>query len=322
MTQNQINWDDTLGNELNEIPWLENDPLSKTLLESVYNYRPSDEPPNILRIRRTLAIVPIRITKHFIENNQEHTYTLADKTLLARQANFASRTQFYFTLFNWWQHHLQNQQSPEFITEANYINLFAPLYAQQLEGPLRFELAVFIDIIKSYVDGYGNWHEILYSRGSDDEPQYVGNMLNMASQQAARMEDELGHILLELGIDWIRQDLPNDWFDEEQISISDFRNAIVHSDYHLDREDDEVQVVFNLPNRTLTKPVLSMIGILHIQLVLMASIEVGVNASLFSAGIVNENIIESFDIVSAYGEGYPPTSEIYEDIRDEFSDLD
>lgn len=137
MTQNQINWDDTLGKELNEISWLENDLLSKTLLEPVYNYRPSkDEPPAIVRIRRTLAIVPIRITEHFIENGQKHTYTLADKTLLARQANFASRTQFYFTLFNWWQERLQSQRPPDFINKANYINLFAPLYVQQLEGPL------------------------------------------------------------------------------------------------------------------------------------------------------------------------------------------
>jgi hypothetical protein len=304
MTQNQIDWDDTLGKELNEIPWLENDPLSKTLLEPVYNYRPSkDEPPDILRIRRTLAIIPLRITEHFIEDNQEQTFTLADKTLLARQANFASRTQFYFTLFNWWQHHLQNQQSPKFINEVNYINLFAPLYAQQLEGPLRFELAVFIDIIKSYVDGYGNWHEILYNRGPNDEPQYVSNMLNMASQQAARIEDELVHILLKLGIDWIRQGLPDEWFDEEQISISEFRNAIAHSDYYLDREDGKVQVIFNLSNHTLIKSVLNIIHILHSQLLLMSSLEIGVNASLFRAGVVNKNIIESFDIVSAYEEG-------------------
>lgn len=147
-------------------------------------------------------------------------------------------------------------------------------------------------------------------------------MLNMASQQAARIEHELGHILLEVGIDWIRQDLPDEWFDEEQISISDFRNAIAHSDYYLDRDDDEIQVVFNLSDRTLTKSVLSIIAILHNQLFLMNSLEIGVNASLFNAAVANENIIESFDIVSAYKEGYPPTSETYEDIKNKFSGLD
>lgn len=248
------------------------------------------------------VLVPLYISKNLSESECR---SLMSDELINYTASFYERSRIYHEFWADWITWFREGQQAGYTTPRAGVHLFAPIYAQELEGPLRYQISALTDILNTYRGEQGDWTERMYD---GDERRYVPSALSDCIQISKQLHgssdnDELNEgfenltaalILLaqheafaeqhEQDINFVTEDHPN---------TGDVRNAIAHANYRLDFEgafeDDERNVIFEVDDQEISLEADGVLLFLGKQLMLAYAISTGITLALFHASIETDS---------------------------------
>lgn len=284
--------------------WMED--VDRDILEPVLEADDGDL-PYLGDMRRSFALLPIYMTKKVIERDPSRVQSLTKDELIDRIPMFVSRRNFYSWNWNEWMESLDRNEDDPYQTAETAFHLFAPIYVQELEGPVRYNLAALIDIIQTFLTGEGDWHQQLYDGG---RKQYFHELLDPAINAARRVEEEGEIDHLRVGLQLLARDeevMDSEQFDLDYLpSLREVRNAIAHADYVFEqRHDGETEVVLFLNGEKVRRPVRGFPRMFHSHLFLVLALTLGVAAACFWAAVHNDRLEKAFKITSAAEWNYP-----------------
>lgn len=310
--------------ELDEISWL--DDVDKTTLRPIYDFQRENENKFEIDSRRSLALLPLWLTKKMGESQPEVLLTLADDELYDKIPMFVARSRLYFQMRDQWVAWINEGTSKEYVSLSNQFHWLAPLYVQELEGPLRYNLSVYIDLIKEEIDNDGNWHRVFYRKSGNEN--YITNIIDQAIDQAERIDNEIGSSYHSTSLKLLNQDrsmyeyLDNVDSGEEQPRLKDLRNSIAHSDYHMKYKDERVLVVFSNERDEWSIDLRKMLNVIGQHMLMMHALSTGIGISMFWVGNYVGEWDQAFSVIDSYSEGYPVApgeglAEKFEDISED-----
>lgn len=255
------------------------------------------------------VLVPLYISKNISESECR---SLMSDELINYTASFYERARIYHSFWSDWITWYREGVRKPYTTPRARVHLFAPLYAQELEGPLRYQISALTDLLNTYRGKRGDWSKRMYD---GDERRYVPSALSDCIQISKQLHnssdnDELNQgfenltsalILLaqhESFADQHEQDLDFDTVVEdhetdEHPNTGDIRNAIAHANYRLDferaLEEDERNVIFELGDEEFSLNADGVLLYLGKQLILSFAISTGVTLALFHASIKTDS---------------------------------
>lgn len=281
--------------------------LDKGPLQPIFNIDYKNDFERDLHVHS--ALVPLYLSR---ELDQDSNNLFESRELTGSIATFYDRSRIYHSLFNnWMSWNLDGRQVP-YATKRAGAHIFAPIYAQELEGPMKYHIATLIHLLDEYRGSEGNWHSRLYD--SDGDIRRFHEMLNTCIQISEQAHNTADNGELNAGIELVTKGLIiisqhqsyaernglGESFDEaldsgefdEHPNASDIRNSFSHADYRLVFEDafelDEENINLGVGNSDIVRPIDSIISYIHRQMSLMYSFITGVTLGLYHISISEE----------------------------------
>jgi hypothetical protein len=247
------------------------------------------------------ALVPIYISKQISESDCESFMT---DELVEYTATFYERSLIYHYFWSaWLEWHHEDLDTP-YTTRRAGIHIFAPIYAQELEGPMRYPitaLTAMLNIFRGYRD---DWRDRLYDDGERRQAASTLDDCIKISQQLHNYSDNpdlnesfeyLSAALIlmaqhesfagkhEQGIDF--PDISDNFNTENHPGTGDIRNAIAHANYRIDFdaafETDEGKMIFELGDQEFSIHINWILTYIGKQLRLSFAISTGITLGLF-----------------------------------------
>jgi hypothetical protein len=297
-----------------EFPWLKEE--HKELLAPSFpaedeKIAPADQ------MTRMFALLPIYVSTTLLERNTEATETLLEGDLIDRVPMFASRG---LTYSRTWDEHISSIRASGETFEANFVNLlhvFAPMYVQQLESPLRYDLAALLDLLKTFHGDEEHWQDRLIPR---DDKQSFRNLLNEVEQHVEHKLPEEQTREVQVGLNFLTFSEENSDYLEEVYdfrlsphpSVSDLRNSFAHSDYNVQLSEQEgigYEVVLypkDTSDDVFRVPLQMMLGIMRQTVEIMSFLSRGMTIALGDIAEAHDMREKSYRITEGVSfEGYP-----------------
>jgi hypothetical protein len=254
------------------------------------------------------ALVPLYLGKN-LDGDSKNSFR--SRELVEYIATFYERSRVYHALFNDWINWIAEGQMKPYTTKRAGIHIFAPIYVQELEGPMRYHVAALNHLLDEFRGEDGDWKNRLYD---SDERRYFGDVLNTCIQISELTHGESEYEELNSGLEFLTQalividqhgkfaeqnelkdsfeePLENSDFDETPIS-SDIRNGFAHANYNLAFDDalqlNEKNIDIELDGKELTKPVNSVISYIHRHMTLIYALSTGVTLALYHISIAED----------------------------------
>lgn len=123
---------------------------------------------------RDTTLVPLYLAKTTSDSSGKG---LLSEELINYTASFYERSWTYHMFWSWWLDNLQDEKGPEFVNYRSTISIFAPIYIQELEGPMRYQISALIHLMDAERGEDPDWHSRLYNDGSR---RYFGSVLSQA----------------------------------------------------------------------------------------------------------------------------------------------
>lgn len=264
-----------------------------------------------------VSLLPIYLSTKLIEHEPEATKTLIHGDLLDRVPMFASRSITYERIWNNQASSIDKQGEDLKVNYVNLFHLFGPIYVQELESPLRYNLAALLDLIKTFNGEEEDWSGRLIPR---DSKQAFRSLLNEVEQQIQHKipEDQRQELLL--AFQYLSFDKTNSDFLEEVVgfrlsphpTVTDLRNSIAHSDYEVrqsSNEDLDYEVVFypkKMSSDIFIVPLRMILNIIHETMTIMAYLSRGMTITLSDIATEHDKESKARRITEAVSfEGYP-----------------
>jgi hypothetical protein len=254
------------------------------------------------------ALVPLYLGKNMDEDDED---SFKSRELVDYIATFYQRSRVYHALFNDWINWVTEGHSKPYTTMRAGIHIFAPIYVQELEGPMRYHVAVLNHLLDEFRGADGDWKTRLYS---GDERRCFGDVLNTCIQISELTHGESEYEELNSGLELLTQGLVlidqhssfagqngledsfeeplnNSDFDETPI-LSDIRNGFAHANYKLNFDDaieqSERKIDVELGGEELTAPVDGVISYIRRQRTLIYALSTGITLALYHISIAEE----------------------------------
>lgn len=254
------------------------------------------------------ALVPVYLGKKFDSDEQN---SFKSRELVDYIATFYERSRVYHALFNDWINWVAEGNVKPYTTKRAGVHIFAPIYVQELEGPVRYHIAALNHLIDDFRGADSDWKTRLYDGG---ERRYFGDVLNTCIQISELTHGESENQELDSGLEYLtkaliligqhesfagrnglkssfEEPLDDTDFDETPIA-SDIRNGFAHANYKLSFDDalelNERNIDIELDGKELTKPVDSIISYIHRQMTLIYALSTGVTLALYHISIAED----------------------------------
>jgi len=254
------------------------------------------------------ALVPLYLGRKLDGDNKN---SFRSRELIDYIATFYERSRVYHALFNDWISWVAEGRVSPFTTKRAGIHIFAPIYVQELEGPMRYHVAALNHLLDEFRGSDGDWNTRLYD---GDERRYFGDVLNTCIQISELTHGVSEYEELNSGLEFLthalilidqhatfanrnglkgtfEESLDNSDFDETPIS-SDIRNGFAHANYKLSFDDalelDERNIDIELDSKELTKSVDSVISYIHRHMTLIYALSTGVTLALYHISIAED----------------------------------
>lgn len=255
------------------------------------------------------SLVPLYLGKNLGTDDQD---LFKSRELTDYVATFYERSRVFHALFNDWINWVAEGDVKPYTTERAGVHIFAPLYVQELEGPMRYHVAALTHLIDDFRGAEGDWKARLYD--DDDERRYFGDVLNTCIQISELTHGESENEELNVGLEYLtqalilidqhetfaaRNDLKDSFeepldhadFDETPIA-SDIRNGFAHANYKLSFDDalelNKKNINLELDGEELTKSVDSVVSYIHRHMTLIYAIMTGVTLALYHISIAED----------------------------------
>lgn len=254
------------------------------------------------------ALVPLYLGKN-LDNGGSDSFN--SKELADYVATFYDRSRVYHALFNDWINWIGEGRVKPYTTKRAGVHIFAPIYVQELEGPMRYQIAALNDLLDEFRGSDGDWRNRLYD---DGERRYFGNVLNTCIQISQLTHGISEYEELNIGLDYLTKALiiidqhdsfakQNDLgggFEEslkgtgfEEIPIaSDIRNGFAHANYKLNFDDalelNEQNIDIELDGKELTQSIAAVISYIQRQMTLIHALSTGVTLALYHISIAED----------------------------------
>ncbi|TKX43856.1 hypothetical protein [Halorubrum sp. ARQ200] len=251
------------------------------------------------------ALVPLYLGKN-LDSSGSNSFN--SEELVNYIATFYERSRVYHSFLNDWLDWASEDQNKPYTTKRAGVHIFAPIYAQELEGPMRYHAAVLNDLLDEFSGSDGDWRNRLYDGG---ERQYFGNVLNTCIQSSQSIHGISEYEELNRGLDFLtkalilidqhssyatqnglgksfEESLNDSDFDETPMA-SDIRNGFAHANYNLNFDDalniNEKNIDVEIDGTKLTKRVESIISYISRHMSLIFAIITGVTLALYHISI-------------------------------------
>jgi len=255
------------------------------------------------------VLVPVYLSKNISES--EYNSLMSDE-LVNYAASFYERSRIYHSFWSDWISWYRDDVQKPYTTARAGIHLFAPIYAQELEGPLRYQISALTDLLNTYRGNHGDWSERMYD---GDERRYVPSALSDCIQISRQLHGSSDNDELNQGFENLTSSLillaQHESFAEQHEQDIDFssvlqehetdnhpntgdvRNAIAHANYYLDFEEafesDERNIVFELGDQEFSLNADGVLLYLGKQLMLSYAISTGITLALFHASLETDS---------------------------------
>lgn len=270
-----------------------------------------------MRLHTDTALVPLYLAK---TTTAEQAQSLISDELINQTATFIERTRFYHQLWNSWMDWLEADNGPTYVSKNTAVHLFAPLYVQELEGPLRYQLATLIDFCGSKQNESNNWKDRLYKK--DNQKKYFPSIQTEAIQKLQQVQgtgetDDLNdgyeHLLTALVLlaqnksfaeDIEPEDGPTslaDMMDGNHPNAGAIRNAIAHADYRVERDGEETKLVLSINGTDYGLYLEPLLLYLNRQFTLIRALSVGVGLGLLYIMLVNDEDNKAGRLLHSFG---------------------
>lgn len=280
--------------------------LDKSPLQPIFDIEYDNDWERELHLHS--ALVPVYLGKNLDGDSQN---SFKSRELVDYVATFYERSRVYHALFNDWLNWVAEGNVKPYTTKRAGVHIFAPIYVQELEGPMRYHVAALNHLLDEFRGVDGDWKTRLYD---DDERRYFGDVLNTCIQISELTHKESKNQELNSGLKYLtkslilidqhesfagRNDLKSSFeeplddtnLDETPIA-SDIRNGFAHANYKLSFDDalelNEGNIDIELDGKELTKSVDSVISYIHRQMTLMYALSTGVTLALYHISIAEE----------------------------------
>lgn len=290
------------------------DQFDKAALQPIFDIEYDNEWEKKLHHHSTL--IPLFLGRTLDSDPQE---IFKSRELVDYIATFYERSRVYHGLFNDWINWIEEGKVTPYTTKRAGVHIFAPIYVQELEGPMRYHIAVLNHLLDDFRGSDGDWNDRLYD---GDERRYFGDVLNTCIQIAELTHDKSENQKLDSGLKYLTQALIlinqhesfaernglqtsfEDILDESDLDetpiTSDIRNGFAHANYKLSFDDafevNEQNIDIELDGKELTKSVDSVIFYIHRQMTLMYALSTGVTLALYHISIA-ENYDDQIEIL-------------------------
>lgn len=280
--------------------------FDKAALQPIFDIEYDSEWERELHIHS--ALVPLWLGRNLDGDDQG---LFKSRELVDYVATFYERSRAYHSLFNNWLGWVAEDNVTPYTTKRAGVHIFAPIYVQELEGPMRYHVATLIHLFDEFRGADGDWKNRLYD---DDERRYFGDILNTCIQISELVHEKSENQELNSGFEYLtkalilidqhetfadrnglkgsfEEPLENTDFDEAPIA-SDIRNAFAHANYKLSFDDafelNEKNINIELDGVEHTKSVESALLYIHRQMTLIYAITTGVTLALYHISLEEE----------------------------------
>jgi len=280
--------------------------IDKAALQPIFDIEYDSEWERELHLHS--ALVPLYLGKNSGSDSQN---SFQSRELTDYVATFYERSRVYHALFNDWINWVAEGEMKPYTTKRAGVHIFAPIYVQELEGPMRYHVAALNHLLDEFRGADGDWETRLYD---GNERRYFGDVLNTCIQISELTHGESQNQELNSGLKYLTQSLilidqhetfadrndlngsfeePLDNTDLDETPIaSDIRNGFAHANYKLCFDDalelNEKNIDIELDGEELTKSVDSVISYIHRQMTLIYALSTGVTLALYHISISEE----------------------------------
>ena len=154
---------------------------------------------------------------------------LRSPVLMERLTFFLSRSMFYSNLYEFWNRNLTASRASTFFSRLNAINVFGPVLLQELEGPLKYELAIIRFLLGIDVGKESDWPGSLIQDPSTGRQHTFGHLFSEIHKNTTRY--------LEL-----RRTMAVFKGTQKKLDFEVLRNALGHSDYWILANGNDLKV--------------------------------------------------------------------------------
>lgn len=268
----------------------------------------------IAKVQKNAVWTPIILTKLITNTDPARVQSLSQGDLIDRLCLHLGQDQLHRSLsVQRIKQEVGKQQDPHYLSKANLLQLLGPLLVQQYEGPLRYELAALMDILKSFRAGQGDWRSELFRSENMAQKEDLESLLIKA-------RGELEAITLAMGNDALLKILNVLMFDEDTYADLDllfvpdffqYRNCLVNADYWIEqRREGKLEVKLFFKNQVLVKPIGTVLTNIHAHLICMSYLAVGLSLATVEAAFANKVSMEkALGLIQTMESGYPPSFE-------------
>ncbi|WP_143420654.1 hypothetical protein [Halorubrum ezzemoulense] len=254
------------------------------------------------------ALVPLYLGKNL---DSDGSRSFKSRELVDYVATFYERSRVYHALFNDWINWIEEGHVKPYTTKRAGVHIFSPIYVQELEGPMRYQVAALNDLLDEFRGSEGDWRSRLYG---DGERRYFGNVLNTCIQISQSAQGVAENEELNSGIEYLTKTLilidQHESFAEENglgssfeealdatdldetPIASDIRNSFAHANYKLSYDDalelNKQNIDIELNGEELTQPIDDVISYIHRQITLMYALSTGVTLALYHISITED----------------------------------
>ncbi|MFC6953504.1 hypothetical protein [Halorubellus litoreus] len=283
------------------------EPLTdKAALQPIFDAEYDNEWEKELHL--SAALVPLYLGKNL---DSDGAKSFKSKELVDYIATLYERSRVYHAFFNDWTDWVSEGRRKPYTTKRAGIHIFAPIYVQELEGPMRYHVTALNDLFDEFRGSDGDWEKRLYD---DGDRRYFGNVLNTCIQISESLHDIPDNAELQDGLKYLtsalilidqhesfaernglkqsfQESLDYTDLDESPIA-SDIRNGFAHANYKLNFDDaleiNEKNIDIELEDEEITKSVDGVLSFISRQLTLMYALSTGVTLALYHISIAED----------------------------------